>query len=70
MPDESWHSRWIGPSAATDFDKAMAIQDHLRDTTQFRYDVNTSLTSGTRSIVDFLTKTKPASASSSRRRWP
>ena len=42
----------------TDFDKAMAIQDHLRDTTQFRYDVNTSLTSGTRSIVEFLTKTK------------
>jgi transglutaminase-like putative cysteine protease len=44
--------------ADTDFDKAMAIQEHFRDTTQFRYDETTELRGGTRSIVDFLTKAK------------
>jgi transglutaminase-like putative cysteine protease len=59
MPDEIRQIAldWT-EGADTDFDKAMAIQDHLRDTTEFRYDVNTSLRGGTRSIVDFLTQAK------------
>jgi transglutaminase-like putative cysteine protease len=48
--------RWA-VGADTDFDKAMAIQDHLRSG-EFTYTVHTSLHGGTRSILDFLTKSK------------
>jgi transglutaminase-like putative cysteine protease len=49
--------RWIA-GADNDFDKAFAIQEHLRDTSEFRYTVDTSLRGGTNSILDFLTKSK------------
>ncbi|HZN43190.1 MAG TPA: transglutaminaseTgpA domain-containing protein [Actinomycetota bacterium] len=59
MPDEVRQMAldWT-QDADTDFDKALAIQEHFRDTTQFRYDETTNLRGGTRSIVDFLTKVK------------
>jgi transglutaminase-like putative cysteine protease len=50
--------RWTKGVADNDFDKAMAIQDHLRDGSEFTYTVNTPLHGGTRSIIDFLTKSK------------
>ena len=59
MPDEVRQMAldWTA-DADTDFDKALAIQEHFRDSTQFHYDERTDLRGGTRSIVDFLTKTK------------
>ena len=56
-PVEEIARRWIG-GADNDFDKAFAIQEHLRDTSEFRYTVETSLRGGTNSIVDFLTRSK------------
>jgi transglutaminase-like putative cysteine protease len=49
--------RWTRGVPDNDFDKAMAIQDHLRSGA-FTYTVNTPLHGGTRSIIDFLTKSK------------
>jgi transglutaminase-like putative cysteine protease len=40
--------------ARTDFDKAMAIQDHLRDTTQFHYDKTVEYEDSLAGLVDFL----------------
>lgn len=49
--------RWTEGVPDNDFDKAMAIQDQLRSGA-FTYTVNTPLQGGTRSIIDFLTKSK------------
>jgi transglutaminase-like putative cysteine protease len=49
--------RWTSGVPDNDFDQAMAIQNHLRNG-QFTYTVNTPLHGGTRSIIDFLTKSK------------
>ena len=49
--------RWTRGVPANDFDRAMAIQDHLRSGA-FTYTVDTPLHGGTRSIIDFLTKSK------------
>jgi transglutaminase-like putative cysteine protease len=59
MPDEVrlLAQEWT-KDADTDFDKALAIQTHFRDQSQFRYDETTELRGGTRSIVDFLMKEK------------
>ena len=59
MPDEVrlLAQEWTR-DADTDFDKALAIQTHFRDQSQFQYDETTDLRGGTRSIVDFLMKEK------------
>jgi transglutaminase-like putative cysteine protease len=44
--------------ADTDFDKAMAIQDRLRDPSEYSYTIDTPLRAGTRSILEFLTGSK------------
>jgi transglutaminase-like putative cysteine protease len=55
---ETLARRWTKGVADNDFDKAMAIQDRLRDTSEFTYTVDTPLHGGTRSIIDFLTVSK------------
>ena len=54
---EALARRWT-EGAVTDFDKAMAIQDHLRDTSEFTYTIDTPLHGGTQSIIEFLTVSK------------
>ena len=49
--------RWTA-GASSNFDRAMAIQDHLRDQTEFHYDQSVNARASTRTIVDFLTETK------------
>jgi hypothetical protein len=44
--------------ADTDFDKAMAIQDRLLDSSEYSYTIDTPLRAGTRSILEFLTESK------------
>jgi len=44
--------------AGSNFDRAMAIQDHLRDTSQFHYDQRVNARASTRTILDFLTETR------------
>jgi hypothetical protein len=59
LPDEvtDLANEWT-TDAETDFDRAMAIQEHLRDPREFGYDIHTKLRGGTLSIVDFLTVSK------------
>jgi transglutaminase-like putative cysteine protease len=40
------------------FDRAMAIQERLRDTSEFRYEEDTAARAGTQTILEFLTVTK------------
>jgi transglutaminase-like putative cysteine protease len=54
---ETLARRWTKGVADNDFDKAMAIQEHLRNGS-FTYTVDTSLHGGTTSIIDFLTVSK------------
>jgi transglutaminase-like putative cysteine protease len=49
--------RWTKGVPDDAFDKAMAIQDHLRSG-EFTYTVDTPLHGGTRSIIDFLEESK------------
>ncbi|HYY09034.1 MAG TPA: DUF3488 and transglutaminase-like domain-containing protein [Actinomycetota bacterium] len=49
--------RWTA-GASSNFDRAMAIQDHLRDQTEFHYDQSVNARASTRTILDFLTETK------------
>jgi transglutaminase-like putative cysteine protease len=44
--------------AETVFDKALAIQDRLRDGPEYAYNLDTPLRAGTRSILEFLTVSK------------
>jgi transglutaminase-like putative cysteine protease len=50
-------TRWTA-EADTDFDKALAIQDHFQDDSEFSYTIDTPLRAGTSSILEFLTKSK------------
>ena len=54
---ETLARRWTEGVADNDFDKAYAIQQHLRNGS-FTYTVDTSLHGGTTSIIDFLTVSK------------
>jgi transglutaminase-like putative cysteine protease len=54
---ETLARRWTEGVADNDFDKAYAIQQHLRNGS-YTYTVNTSLHGGTTSIIDFLTVSK------------
>ncbi len=49
--------RWTA-GKDTVFDKAFAIQEHLRDPSAFRYDENTNSGGGTQTILSFLTVTR------------
>ena len=49
--------RWTA-GTQTDFDKALAIQDHFQDGSEFRYTMDTQLRGGTSSILEFLTTSK------------
>lgn len=50
--------QWTEGVANNDFDKAIAIQSHLRNGSEFTYTIDTPLHGGTRSIIDFLTVSK------------
>jgi transglutaminase-like putative cysteine protease len=65
LPDDSAEIAEIGALARawtadeeTDFDKALAIQDRLLDSSEYAYNVDTPLRAGTRSILEFLTVSK------------
>jgi transglutaminase-like putative cysteine protease len=47
---------WV-QGASTDYDKVIAIQDHL-NSSEFQYDVNVNQRNDTLTLLDFLTKTK------------
>jgi transglutaminase-like putative cysteine protease len=49
--------RWT-VGAGSNFDRAIAIQDRLRDTTQFHYDASVNARASTSTILDFLTRTR------------
>jgi transglutaminase-like putative cysteine protease len=44
--------------ASSNFDRAMAIQEHLRDTSRFHYDQRVNARASTRTILDFLTRSR------------
>jgi len=60
LPDEIGNeaARWTLGSGATMYDKIIAIQERLTDTTEFTYDEDVPASSSDRAMVEFLTVTK------------